>query len=82
MKVTKADGSEEVVVVMRVVTAIAKQTTRFWCILFLSIPQNLPVSIPESGHSAGMKKIAGLPAKFYSTRMTGFRQIPAGIRGH
>jgi len=28
-----------------------------------------------------MKILAGLPAKFYSTGMTRFRQIPAGIRG-
>ena len=31
-----------------------KQTTRFRFIPFLHIPQNIPVSIPECPHSAGM----------------------------
>jgi hypothetical protein len=30
------------------------QTTGFRCIPFLCIPWNIPVSIPESGHSAGI----------------------------
>ena len=59
-------------------------------ILLHSIPVN---SAEHSGLNSGMpkfhwnkrhqneKKIAGLPAKFYSTRFRQNDQIPAGIRG-
>ena len=49
------------------------QTTRFCCIPFLCIPQNIPVPIPECPNSARMMKIAGLPAKVHSS---GIHRIP------
>jgi hypothetical protein len=66
-------------VVMRVVTAIAKQITGFRCILFLCILQNIPVSIRNPCHSARIirhqNEQNSRPAcQIYSTGMT---RIPA-----
>jgi len=43
------------------------QTTGFWLHSIPAIPWTIPVSIPECLDSTGMKNLAGLPAKFYST---------------
>ena len=60
---------------------VTKQTTR---LLLHSILVNLGtilVSILECPNSAGMKKLAGLPAKFYSTGFCWNDQNPTGIGG-
>jgi len=75
--------SHGVWLVVCLVTGV-KQTNNW--IPFLRILWNILVSIPECPNSARikgtrMKKIAGLPAKFYSTGFCWNDWIPAGIRG-